>query len=279
MYIKKQSENIGKKVASIKFLKKSVSICFEDESLLKFDTSTYVSGPRFYEGKVITEEEFNSFQESSEDIMLLTYLTRLASSGKLYSDHKLIEKMINLKKATYSKAKTVLAKAKTQGLFASDDYIHEYISEAKEKGFSKSLIVAKLGKEGYSSEEINKIASEFVFENKETDALVGDLFERYSSKNYMKAREAVFARLYKMGFITEECTKMIDCFLLIHPEVKENYKSRDRIGLASIIVRQKEAYSKKGLVFSQLKNAVITKLLAQRYDFDDIIKAWEGTKK
>jgi len=275
MSTKKQLENTGDSVCNIKFLKSGIKIELLSGDSYKISEDAYVSGPKFYKEKVIGEGDLDYLKSSQENLTYELYLSKLINSGRVYSKKKILEKLMNVKSASYEKAMDVINNAYARGLIDDVFFIQTYIQDAKDKGYSKSYIFDYLIKQGYDIDSVEKEINEVDFDHLALEALVDSLFKKYSHKNFQGAKESVFSRLFKMGYSSGDCHDMISHFLVNNPQVKNDYTVSENEMLRREMNSAFEKFKKLDLTIFEIRSKVISVLLKKKYNFDDIMNMWE----
>ena len=102
MSTEKQLENIGKVVKEVKVLKSGVKVTFEDGDSVLLDVNSYVNGERLYKGKELSYEKVETLKRAEDDAKYYSYVLKLVAS-RPYSSKKLIDKLVNVKEASYKK--------------------------------------------------------------------------------------------------------------------------------------------------------------------------------
>lgn len=273
----KQQENSGKEVSSVKYNKKSIKVSFCDGTAVSLDINSYINEDRFYKGKVISLDAYNKLLELQDDSQLYSYVLKITST-RLYSSKKIIEKLITVKKATQKKAEEVVYKLRQDGLINDNIYIETYIVDAKNKGYSDSKILATLLSDSYERNKIEEVMLTYVSSSEEKMQLIKNLFDKYCNKNYISCKESVFSSLYKKGYDSETCRKLIDEYLAQNPDVESSFRDRDVLLLKNDMKKYIERYNQTEKDEYCLRSKVFNVLLAHNYDFNDIIKVWEENK-
>ena len=162
MSTEKQLENIGKVVKEVKVLKSGVKVTFEDGDSVLLDVNSYVNGERLYKGKELSYEKVEALKRAEDDAKYYSYVLKLVAS-RPYSSKKLIDKLVNVKEASYKKANEVVDKLKEQGLINDELYIRTCFEDFINKGYSKEFVIRKLEEEGYSKDVVENIFVEYGF--------------------------------------------------------------------------------------------------------------------
>jgi len=275
MSTKKQLENTGDSVCNIKFLKSGIKIELLGGDSYKISEDAYVSGPKLYNEKELGEDDIEYLRSSQDNLTYELYLSKLINSGRVYSKKKILEKLMNVKSASYEKAMDVINNAYARGLIDDVFFIQTYIQDAKDKGYSKSYIYDYLIKEGYDLDLVEKEINEVDFNHLELEALIDALFKKYANKNFQGAKESVFLRLYKMGYSSNKCHDMISHFLLNNYQVKNEYKISENAMLKQDMNLVFEKFKNLNLTIYEIRSKVISVLLKKKYNFDDIMNMWE----
>ena len=142
MSTEKQLENIGKVVKEVKVLKSGVKVTFEDGDSVLLDVNSYVNGERLYKGKELSYEKVETLKRAEDDAKYYSYVLKLVAS-RPYSSKKLIDKLVNVKEASFKKANEVVDKLKEQGLINDELYIRTCFEDFINKGYSKEFVIAE----------------------------------------------------------------------------------------------------------------------------------------
>lgn len=275
MSTKKLCGNTGNIISNIKFLKSSIKIEVSNGDTFNISEDAYVSDIKLYIGKEITSEELQFLKDSQDTYIYEKYLSKLLSSGKLYSAKKLREKLVKNKGATLEIADEIIDKAYQRGIINDLEYVQTYIQDAKDKGYSKEYINSYLINEGYDREIVEREISDFDFDNMEIEELIGSLFSKYSYKNFNSAKDSVFSKLYKMGYPSEECSDLIKDYLQENPEIEKEYRQAELKLLKIDMDATFQKLNHSGYNSMEIRAKVISKMIQKKYCFDDIINMWE----
>ena len=273
MSTEKQLENIGKVVKEVKVLKSGVKVTFEDGDSVLLDVNSYVNGERLYKGKELSYGKVETLKRAEDDAKYYSYVLKLVAS-RPYSSKKLIDKLVNVKEASYKKAIEVVDKLKEQGLINDELYIRTCFEDFINKGYSKEFVIRKLEEEGYSKDVVENIFVEYGFTSKE-DEIVSSLFQKYSNKSFRSCKDHVFSSLYKRGYDANRCNELINSYIENNEDFKNAIKDNEEELLFNDMKKLVERYRIKGLDRKEIKNKVISKLMSHKYDFDKIIEMYE----
>lgn len=272
--MKKPSASSGETVKELIPSAQSVKIVFVDGKSFTVSMGAYLDGPRIYPGKKLDKETIARLSESKEDIALYSYLLTLISSGRLYSKKKLAEKMMKIKKATYQQAEETIEKATRQGIINDGEFLREYIISAHDLGQSKEKILLDLSKEGYSDTKPREIYESLGLGDNKKEA-VRQAFIKAHGRNIETRKANAAIRLVRLGYSYQEGYEAVSALLEKDSLLRKEAEGKQELALKSEFSSIFERLVQSGQDEKTAKTNTISRLLARKFNYDDIIEAAE----
>lgn len=256
-----QSDNTGKKIEEIKFLKKGVEIFFDNKISFLIDTST-LTEYYLYKDKIIDSKTYKLIQKSAEFLPFKKYLDQILSKGR-YSEVQ-IRMKLKAKKALDSIINELVFYAKKNLLIddnaLKNDWVEYYLTKhvgiryiKKQlfiKGISKPLIESV-----FIANELQEASAVFQLEKLEN---------KIKTKPYLAKKEIVYRTLSAKGFEENVISRTLGLI-----EKEDDQRVNEALSKHYFIAQKK--YQKKYKAW-ELNHRIFQYLKAKGYNSNDIKK-------
>ncbi|GEM_PF-6860748 len=268
----KREGNIGREIKSVKVTSSKAIIIFKDGEKLTMPLSTYLNSSYLYKGKSLTKKEEETLLKQEEDSSAYNYFIKLVTY-RPYSPRKLIEKLTNIKKLPYSKAKSLISRGIKEGIYNPSNYLESFIEESSSKGIALEKIKDDLLEEGYTYQEINECILKLDVEPSSIDALERSISKTHS-RNINVFKENVISKLIKSGYSYSQARELIENKLDVDSELLDKLQEIEIQNLQNefrhLQLILKDKYEKE-----ELKKVIIERLSNRKYKYENIIKIVE----
>lgn len=231
---------------------------------MELDKEVY---PNFYLylGKEVSKKEYNQIKEYNNVASLMKYALRIRSKA-IYSEYQMREKLYK-KEASKKEVDKVIKSLKQYDLIDDKAYALDLVEYYNSLNYGENKIKKKLSDKGIFDEYISKISFSRTSENQKAKKLLPKLEKKYSKYNDSQKKSHIYNAYIQEGFdvdIARTYSNMIS-----KSSLKEENEKLEK-EFEKVYVRLSRKYQKK-----ELKQKVITSLLAKGYKLNDIMKIVE----
>jgi SOS response regulatory protein OraA/RecX len=191
------SDNIGKRITDLKFLKKGVQILFDDQTSYIIDTSTLTEF-YLYKDKVIDDQTYKAVKKAGEFLPFKNYLENLLAKGR-YSESQIRVKL-KAKKALDSVINELVFYAKSNGLIDDLSLKNDLVDYYLQKHVGIKYIQRVLRTKGFASSLIETIEIPDKVQEKSASIQLEKLSKKLKNKPYLARKEMVYRILKDKGF-------------------------------------------------------------------------------
>lgn len=260
-----KSENNGRVITNISFLKKGIILTFTDEESLTLDEEIFTNH-YFYVGKIIPIDEYNTLLDEVYLNSYYQYCLKLLAK-KMYSKKQLLSKLISNKKLSKDKAIQVIDKLEKNNLVDDYQFACFLVEECNYKNFGYYKIVDELKKAGIES-DIYEFQDNFQNEYIKAKNNLFSWMKLVNNYSAYKFKQSVYNSLKAKGFKEDICQEVISSLDLNEIQSQDDLKLQreyDKI----VMKLDKEEILKN-------KEKIINRLLRKGFSYSNIIKLIEG---
>jgi SOS response regulatory protein OraA/RecX len=191
------SDNIGKRITDLKFLRNGVQILFDDHSSFIIDTSTLIEF-YLYKDKLIDDKTYKAVKKAGEFLPYKKYLEQLLAKGR-YSESQ-IRLKLKAKKALDSVINELVFYAKSNGLIDDLSLKNDLVDYYLQKHVGIKYIQSILRTKGFASSIIETIEISDKVQEKSASIQLEKLSKKLQKKPYLARKEMVYRILKDKGF-------------------------------------------------------------------------------
>lgn len=200
------SDNTGKKIQEIKFLKKGVQIFFDDKTSLMIDAST-LTEYYLYKDKVIDQKTYKAVQKAAEFLPFKKYLDQILIKGR-YSEVQ-IRLKLKAKKALDSTINELVYYAKKNLLIDDQALINDLVDYYLQKKLGIQYIQQQLRTKGLSKSLVESIDITDKVQEDSAIFQLQKLEKKLQSKPYLAKKEIAYRTLRGKGFEDKVISKVL----------------------------------------------------------------------
>lgn len=200
------SDNTGKKIEAINFLKKGVQIFFDDKTSFMIDAST-LTEYYLYKDKIIDEKTYKAIQKAAEFLPFKKYLDNLLTKGR-YSEVQ-IRLKLKAKKALDSIINELVYYAKKNFLIDDQALANDLVDYYLQKRVGVHYIQQQLRTKGLSKSLIESIDIADKVQEDSAIFQLQKLEKKLQSKPYLAKKEIAYRTLRGKGFEDKIINKVL----------------------------------------------------------------------